>query len=84
MSAINDKETKDGKWSYGIDTSQGSPFVWFERNSDGTGGNLYVERQNGKLVAYDYDGVYELPKSLIESFIEEGIDLTNVLVEDEE
>ena len=84
MSATNDKETKDGKWTYGIDTSQGNPFIWFERNSDGTGGNLYVERQNEKLVAYDYDGVYELPKSLIEAFTQEGIDLTNVLVEDEE
>lgn len=39
---------------------------WFERDSDGTGGGLWFERnEDGHLHLIDYDGVFALPRPVL-------------------
>lgn len=55
-----DKKAIIGKWEIAIDSAE--QYGWFEHDDTGAGGGLWFE--SNELV--DYDGVYELPLSVIE------------------
>lgn len=46
---------------------------WFERNADGTGGELLFDLNEGKLELVDYDGVYSLPLPVLDFLRQSGI-----------
>lgn len=51
-------------WSVG--THNETLSGWFERNSDGTGGGLWYERNaDDRLELIDYDGTYSLPTAVL-------------------
>jgi len=46
---------------------------WFERNSDGTGGELLFTIEDGLLTLIDYDGVYSLPLPVLDLLRQSGV-----------
>lgn len=49
---------------------------WFERDSDGTGGNLRFERNDDdRLALIDYDGTFALPPAVVIALREAGVQL---------
>jgi hypothetical protein len=54
------------KWDIKIDTAE--RYGYFERHSDGAGGGLWFvasEDKPGVVELRDFDGIYELPRSVI-------------------
>lgn len=61
-------------WTIGTSICQLSG--WFERDDDGTGGNLLYERNDAdRLALIDYDGAFALPPAVVIALREAGVQL---------
>ena len=67
------RQYRDG-WTLG--THDETLSGWFERDSDGTGGNLLYERNEAdQLELIDYDGAFALPPAVVIALREAGVQL---------
>lgn len=60
---------------YQVEVSPTTKYGWFEHNElgDESGGGLWFDTtESGQLNLIDYDGVFELPKDVIEALVRLG------------
>lgn len=69
------ESTARGIYTVGFHNPGGDAlYGWFERDSDGSGGGLWFELQDGKLALLDYDGRSTLPCAVLEFLRLAGVD----------
>lgn len=68
-----------GKGLWMVEISPSTQYGYFENIVTGSGGGLWFEGR--ELI--DYDGVFELPKAVVDALAGAGYDVYIVLMEDE-
>lgn len=67
-----DRKVQSGKFEIGVDTTAAYGYFEHDELGDECSGGLWFEREGGKLVLTDYDGVAVLSKFVIKGLRDIG------------